>query len=498
MKKLLLFPIIISVVATTTARADNPDLMTLIGASSAGDDYAAIDNNGDDVEGNASTYGLSTSDHNSFVSDYGDAGIVRGHGRCSTRAGDSDTWDNNTYNIISTNFVDSLTDETGQTGAQYCYCQLNSYTASGGSAQILSGPWVFYDDYTEDRCAEYCAEYCATRLLKGSSKYLAFRAAMFNAYVLGASVMTTQTYVDNAINAKQAKITTTGTNKLMTYGASTGAIPGSRDIVSTLGTSTTATTVPETGPIVAGIANKQAIVNGTADYIMTGTGTAESVGEKPVYSSTNNYSSALVEAQTVNTAATTAANSELTCIDNDCLLWQISQSAPTGLALASTNPYLMSLIGASSAATAYAARDNSGRDMYTNASTYNLSASDHNSFAVDYGNSGVVRGHGRCSTRAGDSGTWDNDTYNTISNNFVDSLTDETGQTDAQYCYCQLDSYTASGGTAESLSGPWVFRADSTAGGFCTGYCADNCAHYLTIGFSRALAFRSAVFNAYQ
>lgn len=322
------------------ARAENPDLMTLIGASGEADTYAARDNNGEDTNDNASTYGLSSSDHNSFAVDYGNSGIVRGHGRCSTRAGDSGTWNNDTYNVISGNFVDSLTDETGQSGAQYCYCQLDSYTASGGSAQALSGPWVFRsDDEDADTCADDCALDCADALMFGGADGLAFRAAVFNAYAPSSSAsgntVTTQTYVDNALNTKQAKITTTGTNKLMTYGSSTGATPGSRDIVTALGTSTSATTVPTVGPIVTAVNNKQNAVNGTADYVMTGTGTAGTLGEKPVYSASAQLSTALVTAQTINTAAMDAANSEMMChsyvanasqTPENCLLWEIKQS----------------------------------------------------------------------------------------------------------------------------------------------------------------------------
>lgn len=323
------------------ARAENPDLMTLIGASSAGSTYASRDNSGNDMNGNASTYGLSSSDHNSFAVDYGDRGIIHGHGRCSTRAGIYSTYE--TYNIISSNFVDSLTDETGQTGAQYCYCGLDSYTASGGSAQSLSGPWVYrsYDYEYEGDCADSCAADCAWDL---EYNELYFRAAVFNAYAPSSSAsgdaITTRTYVDNLLSGKQAKITTTGTNKLMTYGASTGATPGSRDIVSTLGTSTTATTVPEVGPIVTGLNGKQNTVNGTANFVMTGTGTAGTVGEKPVYSASVQKSSALVTAQTINTAAMDAANSEMMChtyvanasqTPENCLLWSINQSISTPL-----------------------------------------------------------------------------------------------------------------------------------------------------------------------
>lgn len=325
------------------ARAENPDLMTLIGASSAGDAYVARDNSGNDINDNASTYGLSSSDHNSFAVDYGSGGVIRGHGRCSTRAGDSGTWDNDTYNVISSNFVDSLTDETGQNGAQYCYCHLDSYTASGGSSESLSGPWVFLDDYGDAvYCADSCADQCARDLmLDGYAGYLAFRAAVFNAYApaggaSGGNAVTTQTYVDNALAGKQARITTTGTNKLMTFGSSAGNI-GTKDIVSTLGTSTTATTVPEVGPIVAGINSKQDIVNGIAGRVMAGTGTAGLLDDKLIYTAPLGFTSSLVTAQTVNSIAADAANNELTCAayaipgntSSECLLWQINTDSAT-------------------------------------------------------------------------------------------------------------------------------------------------------------------------
>ena len=335
----LFFVALLSSLAIGSARADS-DLMSLIG-NNWGDDYAAISNSGSDKYNNASSYNLSTSDHNSFAVDYGDNGVIRGHGRCSTRNG-TYPWSNGTYDVISTNFVDNLTNETGQSGARYCYCGLDSYTPVNGSAQSLSGPWVLFSNGVWDgaSCAENCADGCADNLANGIPESLAFRAAVFNAYAPSSSAsgdaITTQTYVDNKLATKQARITTTGTNKLMTFGSSAGNI-GTKDIVSTLGTSTTATTVPEVGPIVTGLNGKQNTVNGTANYVMTGTGTAGTVGEKPVYSPTTNYTNALVTAQTINTAAATAANSELSCIDNDCLLWQINTSGPTGI---STRIYL--------------------------------------------------------------------------------------------------------------------------------------------------------------
>ena len=336
MKKLF-FVAFLSFLTVGSAWADS-DLMSLIG-DIWGDDYAAISNSGSDKYNNASSYNLSTSDHNSFVVDYGDNGVIRGHGRCSTRNG-TDPWSTATYDVISTNFVDNLTNETGQSGAQYCYCGLDSYTPVDGSAQSLSGPWVLFSDCWDGAtCAETCADRCADNLANGIPGSLAFRAAMFNSYAPSSSVsgnaVTTQTYVDNALNTKQAKITTTGTNKLMTFGNGTGATPGSRDIVTALGTSTSATTVPTVGPIVTAVNNKQDAVNGTADYVMTGTGTAGTLGEKPVYSASAQLSTALVTAQTINTAAMDAANSEMMChsyvanasqTPENCLLWEIKQS----------------------------------------------------------------------------------------------------------------------------------------------------------------------------
>ncbi len=502
MKKLF-FVALLSSLAIGSARAENPDLMTLIGASSAGDDYGFIDNKG--YNNNGSTYNLSTSDYNSFAVDYGNSGVVRGHGRCSTRAGDSGTWDNDTYNVISGNFVDSLTDETGQTGALYCYCGLDSYTPQNGSAQSLSGSWVFYGDSQasgDDGCAGICSSSCAIALNGG--KTLAFRAAVFNAYAPSSSAsgdaITTRTYVDNLLNTKQAKITTTGTNKLMTFGSSAGNI-GSRDIVSTLGTSTTATTVPEVGPIVTGLNGKQNTVNGTANFVMTGTGTAGTLGEKPVYSSSVQKSNALVTAQTINTAAMDAANSEMMChtyvanasqTPENCLLWAINSTSPTGLEIFN----LANIIGTTQM-TALTSTKSSGETNRGDPSAYGI-AGQSSAYAIDFGDKGVVKGYGRCSTQSGtnNSETWSNPTT------FVD-LTDETGQSGARYCYCTLTSYTPVGGSPRSLSGPgWVYF-DSWSGGTgasnCASSCANNCGAWSGNYVSNSnKKYRAMMYNAYD
>ncbi|MBQ3785437.1 MAG: hypothetical protein II843_03530, partial [Alphaproteobacteria bacterium] len=46
---------------------------------------------------------------------------------------------------------------------QYCWCKMNSYTPSGGSACNVASPsWVFNSDFeSASDCALGCAYYCA-------------------------------------------------------------------------------------------------------------------------------------------------------------------------------------------------------------------------------------------------------------------------------------------------------------------------------------------------
>lgn len=221
---------------------------------------------------------------------------------------------------------------SAESNQKTCFCKMEVPTGAG---------WVRGSSYN---IASGCASNCASDCAVGVSSDIDFRTAVFPPYSPSSggssgisSTVTTQTYVDNALNGKQAKITTTGTNKLMTYGASTGAAPGSRDIVSTLGTSTSATTVPTVGPIVTGINSKQDTVNGIAGRVMAGTGTAGLLDDKLIYTAPLGFTSSLVTAQTVNSIAADAANNELTCAAyatpgdtaSECLLWQINTDSAT-------------------------------------------------------------------------------------------------------------------------------------------------------------------------
>ena len=148
----------------------------------------------------------------------------------------------------------------------------------------------------------------------------------------------------------------------------------------------------------------------------------------------------------------------------------------------------------------HTANDSTGEDYDTDNMSNTIIANDPMAFAVDYGNKGIIKGHGRCSTRPAAEDPWDWDandgegTYNVISGNFVSSLTDETGT--GQYCYCQLDSYTPSGGTLQSLSSPWVFYYGHGDASGCADRCARNCANDMRYTNSSNLAFRAAVLGS--
>jgi hypothetical protein len=125
--------------------------------------------------------------------------------------------------------------------------------------------------------------------------------------------------------------------------------------------------------------------------------------------------------------------------------------------------------------------------------------SGNNAFAVDYGERGMLTGHGRCSTQEG-YGIWTD--YNSVPNNpkdvtLINNLMDETGQSGALYCYCQLDSYKPiNGNKVDIIDAPWVFgHADSSADN-CASRCADNCAFNLRENYPSRLVFRKSVFYA--
>ena len=167
------------------------NVQTAIG-NTAGDNSAYVDNAGRFGEMNydgqgskgSAYYGFENGDTNMWAVDYGNKGMIKGHGRCSTQRGSKGSIVNGTYPDITT--FASLTDETGQTGAYYCYCNVDGYTPSGGTMQSLSSSWVFLSghyavDDDPSYCASSCAHDCAYELRGTDSSFLAFRGAVLGA-----------------------------------------------------------------------------------------------------------------------------------------------------------------------------------------------------------------------------------------------------------------------------------------------------------------------------
>ena len=375
----------------------------------------------------------------------------------------------------------------------YCYCKMET---PGESSWVLGN----YNERYLGECIYDCANTTSRR--GHGSVETTFTNAMFSTLKSAAGGMsmtvTTRDYVDGLFGGKQTQITQTGTNKLMTFGAGTGAPPGSRDIVSTLGTSTSAPTVPETGPIVAGMGLKQnQLLSDMANYVVMGTGTAGFVGRKPIYTATNNYDTALVTAGTINTVAAAAANSELTCTrhidgaaqtDANCLLWGINTTAPTGtLTFMSFNPDV-SVNGTSQCyrrlRTIYAGDSdgvcNVDTVSYLGASL-NLSGKWGTVFPY-----GDVSGISVCSAvSASTMGAIATDAQSvTMDSEYaaqagVGESALENNQT---YCWCKMENPATS---------PWVYNRNNSD----SNSCASNCAFYCSSNAASAVALRSALFG---
>jgi len=161
---------------TDSFATDCPNLMTSIGASEAGEDYAYWSNNSEDASDNVDTYGISRAGE--FVVDYGNKGKVHGYARCSTRSV-TNPWYYNSNTFESDHFTETLPDSVGE----YCYCRLDGYTPNDEPTIALSAPYVFLQDADHedaDICAAQCSAYCVLHLQDGDPFYLAFRTAVFN------------------------------------------------------------------------------------------------------------------------------------------------------------------------------------------------------------------------------------------------------------------------------------------------------------------------------
>jgi len=184
---LSLFTPIIFATDSFATDCDIPDLTTLIGTSASAS--SAYINNGDTFKEDKASYGQSYYDisgANTWAVDYGNSGMLVGQGRCSSQYGSNGQYTNgipdDNGDWSNTTTLSALTNETGQDGAIYCWCNVEGYKSSSNSSlQSLSSSWVFNGDFgVAWNCANNCARNCSYNMQSGDSVDLAFRAAVFN------------------------------------------------------------------------------------------------------------------------------------------------------------------------------------------------------------------------------------------------------------------------------------------------------------------------------
>ena len=315
---------------------------------------------------------------------------------------------------------------------------------------------------------------------------------------------TSKAYTDAQLNTVQDAFAGLGENKLMTYPTTAGGTPGSRDIVTTLGTpnasgdytNTTDTTVATRGAINTGLSNKQDTLHGTSGYAVLGTGTAGTLSEKAIYGTGTQFEDALIETGTLNQAVIDAVNSELTLVnengqpDSNGTLWKIADSL-TLLTIA--NPVidmLNALVNTRGTGKCFKLLATGSVDAGTCTSTPSKCGDWGATF--EYNNETVqISGISACSTV--DEGLSRGDVATNQSQIDTDYTT--TGNTapntnpPGKYCYCKME--TAAGEPAESR---WVFRNSYSSSFECASNCTSHCAHYVR----NRSDFKSAVFGSVQ
>jgi hypothetical protein len=103
-------------------------------------------------------------------------GTIKGEARCSTQH-PTTFWYNNNYTFTSDHFATTITDETGQAGAQYCWCKATDFARPNNSSyrEVASSSWVFQFLDSTYKCGANCAFRCA-EIVRTDSRY---RGALF-------------------------------------------------------------------------------------------------------------------------------------------------------------------------------------------------------------------------------------------------------------------------------------------------------------------------------
>lgn len=310
------------------------------------------------------------------------------------------------------------------------------------------------------------------------------------------SKTTSKKYTDAQLATRQPTIAGNGADKLMLFSDTIDGAVLSRDIVTTLGTpdsnglysNTDADSAATRGAINTGLNRKQGIVIGQPTQVTRYTGTAGIVGSKPVYNSTSQYGTALIQADTLNAAVTNAVNSELTQIDetgtpsSTGTLWRINDNV-TLLAAGVAPMDLLALVNVTGMGHCYKKLS----DGTVSAGTCTTAPSGYGNWGTTFdvnGETVQVNGISACGTvneSLSQGGIPTNQSG--VQADYVTSGSGATANPNPPggYCYCKVN---------DSAAG-WVF-AYSNSVSSCASNCAGSCASYVR----NISGFRGAVFGA--
>ena len=145
-------------------------------------------------------------------------------------------------------------------------------------------------------------------------------AVAANATVNDGRVVTTVGYVTHEMGTLQNEIPSQTGTKAMTFGDDAGEI-SARDVVSTLGTSTSDTSLPMVSAVNDKLDDKQDTIPAkNTNTVLAYTGVEGSVGEKGIYQNSGSYAGQmdnLVTAGTFNAALKNGLDNEFVCAETD-------------------------------------------------------------------------------------------------------------------------------------------------------------------------------------
>jgi len=307
-------------------------------------------------------------------------------------------------------------------------------------------------------------------------------------WVPASTAVGSKSYTDSELDARQPAFTGSATSKLILFpdqNSADGAV-GSRDIVDGLGTRNTttgqysasdlsSTEIPTRGAVLEGLNKKQTKVVGVANTVATYTNTAGVFSAKSVYSSAHNYPTALIDAQTLNSAVVDAVNSEFTRVDENGdpdpngTLWRINNV--NDLTTLTTSGIDLSPLMHTNVASYCYKRLSNGAVV---AGTCTTTPSQYGDWGLvlTYNNEPIqVSGISACSTVnenliAGGIPTNQSGVQADYESNMAAAPTNSPV---GRYCYCKLTD-------PETSNARWVYiysKTPSVCAYYCASYCAD-------------------------